>query len=88
MFKFENLKNNIKEKRSQINQRIEKATFIKPTRSSPLANPMDDSVATTEEFWNTDTHKEHDDSEVINVNPDAILSISGENDSENPEKAA
>lgn len=50
MFNFEKLTSSLKEKKSKIHDRIEKAAFLKPTRSSSIPNPMDDTIERTENF--------------------------------------
>ena len=82
MFNFEKMKSSLQEKKSALHERIEKAVFIKPDRSSSLPNPMDDSIETTEKFWDEVNTGVYDDTEVIDINSEKALEHSQDNDSE------
>tara|TARA_B100001179_G_C18477206_1_gene354070 strand:- start:30 stop:287 length:258 start_codon:yes stop_codon:yes gene_type:complete len=82
MFNFEKITSSLKEKKSKIHDRIEKATFLKPTRSSSIPNPLDDTIATTEKFWDKVNRGVYDDPEVIDINTEKSLENSRDNNSE------
>lgn len=67
MFNFEKIKQSIKNTPHEIKEGIRKMRTIDYTRSSPLPNPMDDSIEKTQKFWDRLERGAYDGTQALEI---------------------